>query len=78
MTIGHGQDDAVVFKLDPTGEPIWVIPFGRNGGDVVGSVAVDSDDAVLVTGKFEDSFTLGADVVFGSGLEDIFLAKLLP
>ena len=73
-----GGMDALVLKLDMTGEVLWHAAFGRNADDHVGGIAIDSADAVLITGQFVDGFTLGQDVVFGQGEEDIFVAKLLP
>ncbi len=73
-----GESDALVVKLSPAGAVVWSLGFGRQEHDLVQGVAIDGDDAVLVTGQFVDAFSLGDKVVIGKGLEDIFVAKLTP
>lgn len=73
-----GDRDALVLALDPDGTPAWHVAFGRQDDDEVTAVSVDSTDAIVAVGHFTDAFTLGEDVIFGPGLDDIFVAKLLP
>lgn len=73
-----GDRDALVLALHADGEPAWRIGFGRHEEDEVTAVAIDGAGAVVAVGHFADAFTLGEDVVFGPGLDDIFVAKLVP
>ena len=73
-----GGDDALVLKLDASGELLWATSFGRNEDDAVAGIAIDSTDAIIAAGQFVAGFTLGNEVVLGKGLEDVFVAKILP
>lgn len=61
---GAGWADAFVIKLDPNGNLIWVRTFGDGDYDAGVSVAVDSNNNVVVAGTFQGTvdFDPGAGV----------------
>lgn len=73
------SNDLFLIKLDSTGNVIWGFSFGGNGEDAPHHLAVDSADAVLVSGTIR----ISADVDPGPGVveleagidEDSFVAK---
>jgi hypothetical protein len=52
--------------------------FGGPGTDEAVSVAVDTAGDLLVGGLFEDSMTVGGQMLTSAGDKDIFLAKMGP
>lgn len=59
-----------------TGETLWVKQFGTTGSDYPGSVKVDGDGNVFMTGSTHGSFEGGGRP--GNTVEDVFIAKLSP
>ncbi|MDZ7801896.1 MAG: Ig-like domain-containing protein [Trueperaceae bacterium] len=69
---GHvGQTDALVRKLDATGEVVWTRQFGTTDTDEVVSVAVDAGNAIVAAGE-----TRGALAGPNTGKDDAFVRKL--
>ena len=50
-----GSDDALVWKLDPTGKLLWAQSFGSADYDSGGAVAFDPAGDLVVAGTFSDS-----------------------
>ena len=77
-----GSNDAVVWKLAPTGQLVWGRSFGSTDYDVAGGVAVDSADQIAVAGTFSGSvnFATGSIpiVLDGGPIFSAFTLKLDP
>lgn len=76
-----GGYDAYVAKMDTNGNWLWAKRCGgpTDGGPNVDwgySVALDSASNVYITGYFNGSATFGATTLTGTGMSDIFIAKL--
>lgn len=69
-----GEQDAVVLKLDGSGNKIWSRQFGSAAQSEASGVAADSDDNIFVTGTSQGA--LDGNMVLGSS--DIFLLRLTP
>jgi hypothetical protein len=72
----QGGQDALVFKLSPSGKLIWAFDFGRNDDDQAFDMAIDSTNALLLTGGFHSGFSVNGEVLTAAGAEDIFISKL--
>lgn len=72
-----GRYDAFVVKLDVMGEVQWHRQFGDRYDQLGPYVAVDDEDAVLLTGFFLGSVDFGDCPLNGVGM-DTFVAKLSP
>lgn len=71
--------DSFVAKYDSAGTNIWVDRIGGLGNDVAWSVAVDSQDSVIVGGYFQSSvITIGGEQFSSAGSTDAFLYKRAP
>lgn len=69
--------DILVAKLDPSGTVLWAFGFGGNGTDQGLSVAVDSDDNVVLAGFCEQTVKFSAiQTITCGGGKDPFVAKL--
>ncbi len=78
----NGSDDALVWKLDPSGNLLWGRSFGSTDYDAGNGVAVDSSNNVEVIGTFSGSvnFSTGtqADSLTAGPIFDAFVLKLDP
>jgi hypothetical protein len=74
----EGTLAGLVAKLLPDGSCAWSAAITNAGRAEAKALAVDGTDAILITGNFEDTITLGGAAVTSSGQPDIFLAKLTP
>jgi hypothetical protein len=74
----EGMRDAFVVQFDgETGNPVFARQLGGTGDDSGFGVDVDTDDNILVAGRFQNSLHLGVNVKLTSaGGRDIYLAKL--
>lgn len=71
-----GGTDGFLAKYDgANGGLIWYMGIGGTGQDKVYSVAVDSNDDVVVTGYFNGSANFGGAPLTSAGATDVFLAK---
>lgn len=71
------ERDSFLAKFDPAGKPLWHKQFGGAGAQEVKSLAVDSQNNVLLVGAFTTEIGLGETVLQSSGASaDIFVAKL--
>jgi Beta-propeller repeat len=73
---GRNEDVFVLRLSGQNGALVWARRFGGPGADWANSVAIDSDDNVLVTGRFQDSVSFAGPARAAVGLADGFLLKL--
>jgi hypothetical protein len=74
----NGGQDIFVAKLDPAGAHIWSQRFGDAQVQTNGALALDHNDAVLLSGGFNGAMTFGAKKLTSVSVSgDIFLAKLV-
>jgi hypothetical protein len=75
-----GFTDIFVAKLSPTGNCLWAVRAGGNGGygDYGYGIDVDNSGNVYVTGVFVSGASFGSTILSNSGevTNDIFVAKL--
>jgi len=71
-----GGDDIFVLNLDPDGEHLWSKRAGNTGSDTVGSMAVDLEGNVYLTGRYTYSIDFGGGVLTSAGADDVFAVKL--
>jgi hypothetical protein len=78
-TYGGGNADAIVFKLNPSGNVVWSTFLGGSTSDFAMDIAVDSSGNPWVVG-YTDSFafptTSNAFATMPSGAGDAFVSKL--
>lgn len=67
-----GASDMLLAKFDSDGVFQWAKTFGSTGNDSLNSLAVDSDDNVVITGQFSGSVSFGGDTLSGG---QTFIAK---
>jgi hypothetical protein len=77
LTAGGTSRDAFLAKLDgDDGTSIWAKKFGDSSGDdETKSVAIDSSDNVIVTGRMLGSNDFGGGSLSSAGMGDVFVAK---
>ncbi len=81
-TIGYtnltcqGSFDIFVAKLDTDGIWQWAQSIGGAGDDIIGSISVDTDGNVYITGSFNGSVGFGITNLTSQGYYDVFVAKL--
>ncbi len=73
-----GDPDALLVKLDVTGEHLASERFGDAGWQNFNDVAVDGAGDVFVIGNFHGSIDLGTGPLTSADYFDVFLAKLTP
>lgn len=78
-----GNDDVYVAKVDfNLGGAAWVRSFGDNAEQLATAVAVDSKGNTIVVGHYQGSIDFGKPGTkftnTGTGVNDIFIAKLAP
>jgi hypothetical protein len=73
-----GGWDLVVWKLDPSGNPLWIKQTGGTNDDVGRAIALDPVGNVYVSGYFKGRSDLWGTILNSRGDSDIFLAKLDP
>ncbi|MBU3688205.1 MAG: hypothetical protein FGM29_01400 [Actinobacteria bacterium] len=70
---GQGNHDAVVAKLSPTGEILWVASVGTPDVEWGQSLALDAEGGVVIVG-----YTQGAWNGDNAGARDYFVARIAP
>ncbi|CAN5251263.1 hypothetical protein BH09SUM1_BH09SUM1_16420 [soil metagenome] len=74
--------DAFAWKLSGAGKFVWARSFGGPGADLAYGIAVDSQDATIITGAFSDSADFDPSptkefiLPFRGGESDAFVCKL--
>lgn len=68
-----GDEDVLLVKLDPTGDPLWTRQFGTTASDSAGALVVDVGGGVTVVGTTGGDFD-GAGPGDSFGNDDVFVA----
>ena len=68
--------DAVVIKIDTTGQVVELRPLGGLGNQRANAIAVDDVGGVIVTGTFDNQFNTALGVVTSVNALDGFVIKL--
>jgi hypothetical protein len=71
-----GLEDIFVCKYNSDGGLMWADRFGGTQRDVPGSIAVDSEQKVIVAGTFRVTMPVGSTSLISAGNNDIFAFKL--
>lgn len=75
---GGGVDDCMLFKFSPAGQRIWSTYYGGLEHDIIGSLTVDSNGNVIITGHTDSNnaiATPGAySTIYATGY-DVFVTK---
>ncbi len=74
----RGQTDAMLLKLQATGDIEWVKQFGGRASDTILDIAVDAQGSIYVQGQFQDISDWGGKTphkAAGGSDNDIVLAK---
>lgn len=70
--------DALVYRLDAGGNPLWVKPVRSQGVDNGQAIAVDASGNVISTGWVDEDVDLGGGLLDAHGSMSVFLAKYGP
>jgi|GEM_PF-4620650 len=65
--------DAFVARLSDDGTPLWIKSFGSIGVDYATSIALGSDENLLVTGGFAGQMAVGNSMLDVAGQSDAFV-----
>jgi len=71
--------DGYVAKFDPNGQFRWAVKFdvdnsfGNNCG-----VTTDTENNIIATGEFNNTMTVGGNILSSEGLDGAFMVKLAP
>lgn len=75
---GGGVDDCMLFKFSPAGQRIWSTYYGGLEHDIIGSLTIDSNGDVIITGHTDSNnaiATPGAyNTIYATGY-DVFVTK---
>lgn len=71
-----GENDAFIVRFDENGNCIWSTSFGGPFNDGANAVAIDAAGDVIVTGSFQGSIQIGAEVLSSEGSYDVPVIKL--
>jgi hypothetical protein len=66
--------DFYIAKYNSSGTLQWVNKYGGAGIDVGNDIALFNNNYLYVTGYFNQTFTLGDDILTNSGGDDVFIA----
>ncbi|KPK77737.1 MAG: hypothetical protein AMJ79_02260 [Phycisphaerae bacterium SM23_30] len=72
----RGERDVFIVKLNADGSYGWSETFGGSGYDGGYSIAVDSEDRILVAGGFMNTVDFGTGYYTSNGQTDIFVTKM--
>lgn len=75
QSINSTQKDVFVAKYSTDGTATWVRSLGGSSIDEGRGIAVDSSDAVYITGNFRQTVDLGSGNRTSQGGDDIFVSK---
>lgn len=67
--------DFYLAEYDPAGNVMWARSYGGTGLDNSYDIAINATHDLVISGYFENTLTLGSDVLTASGNRDIFLAS---
>ncbi len=71
-----GEDDIFLAKVSPSGTIMWAAAYGGAGSDRGYAVACTPSNDVVITGSFENSFSIGSSNLSSAGDKDIFIASV--
>src|SRR5690606_12503157 len=73
-----GSSDFFIVKLDQGGNYIWSTRRGGSSNDYCNAIAVDEDDNIFTTGRFEGTvgFSNPGNNLTSAGSSDVFILKL--
>ncbi|MFH1129910.1 MAG: SBBP repeat-containing protein [Pseudomonadota bacterium] len=74
----NGVEDIFVAKVLPSGQFDWAVSAGGLNMDYGRGIAIDTSDNAYVTGEFRGQAIFGSTTLTSNGVEDIFVAKVLP
>lgn len=69
-----GSTDVVIAKYDIDGVHEWSFVVGNTGQDQVNALALDSQENLIVVGKFSGTVDFGGDSLTSQGASDAFVA----
>lgn len=72
----NGKRDVFLAKLDSNGIAKWFLNFGGIESDWSGSLAVDKNQNIYLTGTFRGQITIGDSIYASEQWYDIFVVKL--
>ena len=75
VLVGAGGRDVFLAKLDPAGNHLWSKRFGDAGNQFARSLAITSDDDILLTATFAGGLDLGGGPLVSAGGTDVALAR---
>jgi hypothetical protein len=70
-----GGDDALLAKVDATGDVLWAARFGDAADQRATALATDPAGNVFVAGDVEGAIDLGGGALTSAGARDVFVAK---
>jgi hypothetical protein len=73
--LGVSVTDAFVVKYSPQGALIWFKRLGGVGNDAAKSVAIDSQNNIIVVGNFQSSVDFGGGILTAVSSIEMFVAK---
>lgn len=73
-----GGQEIFVVKYDGSGSALWARVAGGTSDDVGTAIAVDAAGNSYVTGRYEDTMTIGSFSLTSAGDRDVFAAKYDP
>jgi hypothetical protein len=71
----QGSDDVFIEKLDSSGNYIWSVYGGGNGGDAAYGIAFDNNSNLVLTGYISGNATFGSYSASSFGDRDLFVTK---
>jgi hypothetical protein len=71
----NGSQDVFLAKLDGNGNYLWSASYGGANYDRGWDIAVNSDDAIAITGEFLQTIDFGGGPITVVGGSDIFIAS---
>ncbi len=77
LTSSGASNDIFISKLNSNGDWQWVKQAGGSSSDTGQGISVDSNGDVYVSGQFYLSATFGDDTLISSGVQDIYVSKLI-
>jgi hypothetical protein len=76
LIAASSSNDMFVAKYDSSGNVIWAHGNGGSGDDYARGITTDPEGSTYITGSFNSpSLIFGADTLFSSGSNDIFILK---
>jgi len=74
--VSSGSKDVFIAAYDSSGNIQWALQGGGPGFDRGYGIVNDDPGNIYVAGIFEDTASFGGTILNGSGLRDLFLAKI--